>query len=112
MKEVTGTTLGAFEVGELIGEGATGAVYAGVQPSTQRRVAVKVLASDPGHFDADVRTVSTLQHPGIVEVLAFGKLDDGRPFEVMELLDGRSFRALLRDHGALAPDVVGWLLEE
>jgi serine/threonine protein kinase len=62
-----------LELGELIAEGAFGAVYRAVQPSVGREVAVKVvrpeLADDPEfirRFEAEAQIVARLEHPHIV----------------------------------------------
>ena len=105
-----GSTVGGYRIEHLLGEGGMGAVYAAVEPTIGRRVAIKVLrrelVSDKNHtlrFEREARSVSSLRHPTIVDIFSFGKLDDGRPFFVMPLLTGRSLREHLARHGKLAP---------
>ncbi len=78
-----------------IGRGGQGIVYAGIQVSTRRLVAVKVLR-DPAtgsaaarrRFEREIDVVGSLHHPGIVSIHDGGITSDGRPFVVMELIDG------------------------
>ena len=91
-----------------------GTVYAGEQPQIGKRVAIKVMkshvASDPtqvSRFLREARSVNEIHHPGIVDVFAFGTLDDGRPYLVMSLLEGRSLRDELRARGRL-PAAEAW----
>jgi tRNA A-37 threonylcarbamoyl transferase component Bud32 len=109
-----GTMLGPWRIERRLGGGGVGAVYAAEDPSIRKRVAIKVLraalADDPAaaaRFEREARAANDVRHPGIVDVLALGKLDDGRPYLVMSLLDGRSLREELSARGAL-PVAEAW----
>jgi serine/threonine-protein kinase len=98
------TLLGQFELREVIGEGATGTVYRAWQAPMERWVAVKVLhrdlTADPSmvaRMAREARAVARLTHPGIVTVHATGEAAGGRPFLVMELVDGASLEELAPD---------------
>ncbi len=85
---------GCDEVCE-IRRGGQGIVYSAVQRSTKRRVAVKVLldgafASAAGRrrFEREIDLVAGLRHTHIVNVYDSGVTDDGRPYLVMEFVDG------------------------
>lgn len=93
-----------------IGGGGMGSVYEGEEPNIGRRVAIKILrarlADDPEfveRFRNEARLANAVQHPAIVDVFSFGRLDDGRPFFVMPLLEGESVRELLDREGSLPP---------
>ena len=95
------TQLGPYTIGTRLGRGGMGAVYEATDDAG-RRVAVKVLAAhladDPGlrrRFDAEIVTLKTLRHPGIVQLLAFGEEDD-QPYFAMELVSGQSLEQMLR----------------
>jgi hypothetical protein len=96
------THLGPYEIRSRLGRGGMGAVYEAVDTATGATVAVKVLAShlveDLGlrqRFDAEIETLKSLRHPGIVRLLAFGEQDD-QPYFAMELVRGRSLDQLIR----------------
>jgi eukaryotic-like serine/threonine-protein kinase len=92
-----GTTLdGRFRVVGPIGEGSMGRVYLGIQLSVNRAVAIKTIrdrwATDRDaarRFEREVRMLTRLSHPNIVNVYDFGSAD-GVLYLVMELLRGRT----------------------
>ncbi|MBK9385558.1 MAG: serine/threonine protein kinase [Planctomycetes bacterium] len=78
-----------------IARGGQGIVYSGLQLSTQRVVALKVLREtlEDGmqgqqRFEREVALAASLRHPNLVALFDSGRLADGRPFLVMELVDG------------------------
>jgi serine/threonine-protein kinase len=90
--------LGPYRIEKLLGRGGMGAVYAGVNPKTGERAAIKVLAahlSDNSdfreRFASEVETLKKLRHPNIVQLLAWGE-EDEHLFYAMELIDGRSLQ--------------------
>jgi serine/threonine-protein kinase len=112
-----GQTVGGYTLEHRIGEGAIGIVYAG-RNSDGSAAAVKVvrpeLAGDSRYaltVIAEARAVSTIGHPGIVSIFDLGLLDDGRPYVVMELVDGQSLEELL-SYGPLEPGDALEILEE
>src|SRR4051794_4234757 len=72
-----------------------GVVYEAEDAELQRRVAIKVLASELASIDsvermrAEVRTMARLEHPGIVPLHDVGLLPDGRLWYAMKLVRGR-----------------------
>ena len=101
---------GRYQVQALLGEGGMGAVYLGEHLAVGRKVAIKVLHAEwsqtqevAARFAAEARTASAIGHPGIVDVLDAGSLDDGRLFLVMEHLDGRDLDRTLEAEGPMAP---------
>ncbi|MBL8748540.1 MAG: serine/threonine protein kinase [Planctomycetes bacterium] len=92
--------VGGYRVLRRLGEGAFGLVYlcAQEQPIV-REVAVKVLrpgAGDPKtlqRFAAERQLLAQLNHPGITQVFDAGELPDGRPYFVMEYVDGTPIHA-------------------
>ena len=93
---------GPYRVIRLLGQGGMGAVYEAVDPATGRKVAIKTLplhlASDEGirrRFQAEIKTLMTLSHPGVARMLAWGEEDD-LPFFAMELVPGLTLDALLK----------------
>lgn len=105
-----GEEVGNYLIREMIGRGGCGSVYAAEQRSSRQIVAVKVLrlslASSPHQvrrFVQEARALRLIEHPGIVEVYDTGFLHDGRPYFVMELLEGRSLASILGERGRMSP---------
>jgi len=94
-----------YVVHKLIGNGGMSQVYLAEHESIARRVAIKILHRDllekPAvleRFAHEARASSTVQHQNVVEVTDFGQTDDGRPFMVMEYLDGEDLgETLIRE---------------
>jgi serine/threonine protein kinase/Flp pilus assembly protein TadD len=106
------TRLGRYEVLEALGAGGMGEVYRARDTQLERDVAVKILpegltndAASLARFQREARAVAALSHPHIVAVHDVG-LDQGRPYVIMELLEGETLgrrlkRATLDWRGAL-----------
>jgi eukaryotic-like serine/threonine-protein kinase len=96
------TLLGRYRVTRAIGKGGMGAVYEAIHVGLGKRVAIKVLldryADHPElvqRLEQEARLASAIGDAHIVDVADIGRTDDGRPFIVMELLDGESLAQLL-----------------
>jgi len=94
-----GTAVGDYVIERFLGAGAMGEVYAGSHPIIGKRVAIKILrlelaasAEAAERFIREARAVNQIDHENVVDVFAFGRLDDGRLYLVMDLVDGRSLR--------------------
>jgi serine/threonine-protein kinase len=97
-----GTRAGEYVVERFLGAGAMGEVYAGTHPLIGKRVAIKVLrrelaadAEAADRFLREARAAGQIEHPNVVDVFAFGRVDDGRLYLVMDLVDGDTLRARL-----------------
>ena len=108
-----GTSIGRFRVERFIGQGGMGAVYELLHPGIQKRMALKVLHEDyverrdvVQRFFDEARAVNIIGHPNIVDITDFGHLDDGRPFIIMELLQGKTLEDYLEERGPLAESEV------
>jgi tRNA A-37 threonylcarbamoyl transferase component Bud32 len=102
-----GRELAAFRIGTLLGRGAMGRVYTAEHTVLGRRVAIKVieprLAIDPEalqRFVEEARSVNSIRHPNIIDISDFGEVD-GRPYFVMELLEGETLGARIAKWGHL-----------
>src|SRR5919106_5357686 len=100
---------GRYRLGDVIGVGGMGEVYAAHDLRLDREVALKLLRADLAEQDgmrervlAEARLAARLTHPNVVAVLDTGE-QDGRPFVVMERLSGRTLRDELGT-GAMAPE--------
>lgn len=110
---------GKFRVDRKLGAGGMGIVLAATHLVLERRVAIKLmlgnLAEDPellARFLREGKAAARLQGDHVAKVLDVGRLDDGRPFHVMELLEGLDLSAHVAQRGALpVPDAVDYLLQ-
>ncbi|SOB83318.1 protein kinase domain-containing protein [Streptomyces sp. 1331.2] len=98
---------GRYELVGILGVGGMATVWRGVDRVLGRQVAVKVLngglADDPRfaeRFSREAQHAAMLVHPRIVMVFDSG-VDEGTPFIVMELVNGRSLAALLAEQRTL-----------
>jgi eukaryotic-like serine/threonine-protein kinase len=91
----TGDRIGRYNLLQPIGEGGCGVVYlAEQQEPVRRRVALKVIK--PGmdtksviaRFEAERQALALMDHPNIAKVLDAGATESGRPYFVMELVQG------------------------
>jgi serine/threonine protein kinase len=103
-----------YELGELIGYGGMAEVHRGRDVRLGRDVAIKILradlARDPSflnRFRREAQSAAGLNHPAIVAVYDTGEdhLPDGAavPFIVMEYVEGRTLRDILKSEGPLPP---------
>ena len=106
------TVAGRFHVEELIGQGGMGKVYRARHLALDRIVCLKMLKpallEDPtlvGRFEREAKAASRLNHPNGIQVLDFGRVEnDGTLFIVMEYVQGKDLRLVLRDEWPLSED--------
>jgi hypothetical protein len=104
MALAAGTRLGPYEIVSSLGAGGMGEVYRARDPRLGRDVAIKVIGGEgpPAperlrRFEQEARSVAALQHPHILAVHDLGT-HEGRPYLVLELLEGETLRERL-SHG-------------
>src|SRR5438128_9715407 len=105
------TLAGKYKIEKLIKRGGMGAVYRGKHVLMDKTVAIKVLrpslAADHEvvtRFSREAKAASRISHPHAVSVTDFGEAENGVVFLVMEYLDGRTLKEIIRSEGALALD--------
>ncbi len=93
--EAIGTKIGRYKLLQVIGEGGMGVVYMAQQDEpVQRRVALKIikLGMDTkevvARFEAERQALAMMDHPKIAHALDAGATDTGRPYFVLELVQG------------------------
>jgi eukaryotic-like serine/threonine-protein kinase len=103
-----GLAVGEYIVEEKLGEGGMGEVWRARQPMIDKQVALKVLGQDIianksslSRFLQEARAVNQIKHRNLVDIFSFGELPDGRPYFVMEFLDGKDLGVYLQQHGTL-----------
>jgi serine/threonine protein kinase len=113
-----GTFAGGYVLRKELAAGGGGTVYEAQHRLLGRVAAVKVLrrelAGSPqmvARFLREALAVNMIKHPNIVDIYEFGELPDGRPFYVMELLEGVDLRRLLQERGRFSPAEALELLE-
>jgi beta-lactam-binding protein with PASTA domain/predicted Ser/Thr protein kinase len=101
-----------YEIGETLGYGGMAEVHRGRDVRLGREVAVKVLradlARDPSfqaRFRREAQAAASLNHPAIVAVYDTGEEDQfgNLPYIVMEYVEGRTLREVLKVEGRLMP---------
>ena len=96
-----------YEVIRSIGEGGMANVYLGYDTILDRNVAIKILRGDLSNdekfvrrFQREALSASSLAHPNIVEMYDVGE-DDGLYYIVMEYIEGKTLKQLLKKRGTL-----------
>ncbi|RKG84322.1 serine/threonine protein kinase [Corallococcus sp. CA049B] len=113
-----GAQLGEFIIQERIGAGGMGVVYRAEHPIIGKQAAIKVLRAElmspeqAQRLLVEARSVNAIRHPGILDIFNFGSLPDGRPYVVMELLQGQSLAEVLRSRGRLDVGTAVWMLDQ
>ena len=107
-----------YQIIKTIGEGGMANVYLAYDTILDRKVAVKVLRGDLSNdekflrrFQREALSASSLSHPNIVEVYDVGE-DNGQYYIVMEYIEGRHLKQLLKKRGKLTlQEVVDIMLQ-
>lgn len=113
------TVAGKYVIGRTLGVGGMGMVYAARDTLLERQVAIKVLLprlvtsqTATQRFMREARAATRITSEHVVKLLEIDTLPDGTPLLVMEYLEGRDLRAVLRADGPLAPRVaIDYLLQ-
>src|SRR5450432_299027 len=113
---MVGETIGSYTILGQLGAGAMGEVYLAEHRHLKRKAAVKLLAPEivgrPDlleRFFLEARATSAIDHPGIVQVFDCEVDATGRPYIVMEYLDGETLAATLARRGPLPAGTVARL---
>ena len=99
-----GTLVGRYVIVDKLGEGGMGVVYAAFDPELDRKVAIKVLQGTAGGTESggqawllrEAQALARLAHPNVVAVHDVGSLPNDQVFVAMELVEGITMRAWLK----------------
>jgi serine/threonine protein kinase len=110
---------GRYRILSKLGQGGMGAVYKVLHTKFDQIRALKVMtgdmASEPEfvqRFEREAVVMSKIQHPNVVRVDDIDATEDGRPFIVMEYVEGRSLRDVILKEGPLPPARVGAIAKQ
>lgn len=102
------TVEGRYEVIALLGEGGMGQVFEVRHVALDRRFALKALRRElsrdedlAGRFIDEAKATASIHHPNVVQITDFGRLPDGAPYFVMELLVGETLARVIKAGGPI-----------
>ena len=108
---IVGTSLGNYEIGEMVGRGGMGEGYRARDSKLKRTVAIKILpgefAQDPDRvqrFQQEAEALAALNHPNIAAIHALEEAN-GQRFLVLEFVEGETLAERLQ-RGAIPPGEV------
>jgi len=119
MSTLLGTTLsGRYRLEARIGAGGMSTVYRALDETLERQVAIKLMnrevATDSDQlerFRREARAVAQLSDPHIVGVIDADE-DEGRPYIVLEYVEGETLKERIRRHGQLpVAEAVAYAIE-
>jgi serine/threonine-protein kinase len=101
-RDVSGFSVGGYDLLSTLGEGAMGVVYKARQRGLKRLVALKMISGAHANerqrtrFRGEAEAAATLQHPNIVQIYEIGD-HDGRPYISLEFVTGGSLEKKIDD---------------
>jgi serine/threonine protein kinase len=114
LSHLAGQWLGSFQLHQLLGTGAMGAVYLAKDTILRRDVAIKLIPKGDDDSDTDrrerflreARAAARLIHPHVVQIFQVGEADDVR-FIAMEYVQGMTTRQAAKKTGGRLPEQFG-----
>ena len=113
-----GSLVAGHRIERLVGRGGMGVVYAAVDVTLDRTVALKLIAPElaaehgfRSRFIAESRIAASIDHPNVVPIHRAGE-EDGVLFLAMRLVDGADLRTIVERDGPLAPERAAAILAQ
>jgi eukaryotic-like serine/threonine-protein kinase len=110
---VPGESIRHYKIISTIGTGGMGEVYLAEDTRLGRRVAIKLLRASfidesnrLDRFAREARAASALNHPNLCTIHEVGEMEDGRPYIVMEYIEGMTLRQRLGQDQLPLPEVL------
>jgi serine/threonine protein kinase len=107
-----GAQVGDYRVLERAGEGRLGTIYRAQQLQSGKAVSLQVLRTELLGNDEEAKAANAIKAPGVVPVLSFGQVPDGRRYRVMEPLEGEALDQVVQRKGKLTPKETIQLLDQ
>jgi serine/threonine protein kinase len=116
---MVGRRIGAYRLTQYLARGGMGIVYLAerADKTFRRQVAIKFINADTGprhysRFRREVQILADLNHPNLVLLYDAGRLGDGRPYLVMEYVEGETLRDWAEKHGPAPPTIVVEIIKQ
>jgi len=111
-------TLGRYHIISELGRGGMGVVYKALDPKLERFIAIKCLSDElsadeivVARFLREARNVAALNHPNIAQIFVADE-HDGKPYFVMEYIDGESLADFIDREGQCSPEMARRVTEQ
>ena len=111
--------LGKYRIVDKVGQGGMGSVYKAIHLAFDEMRALKVISQElmadelfVKRFKHEAVITRRLQHPNAVRVDDIDEAEDGRPFIVMEYIEGRSLKKLIQEDGPMPPPRVCFIIKQ
>ncbi len=108
---LAGAHIGNYELESIVAEGGAGSVYRAKHRLLDKFVAFKVLRTDHrldentlARFKNEAQLASTFNQENVCNVMDFGILDDGRPYIVMDWIEGQTISDLIKAKNQISSD--------
>ena len=113
-----GEVLGRYHIISELGRGGMGVVYKALDPKLERFIAIKCLSEElsadeivVARFLREARNVASLNHPNIAQIYVADE-HDGKPYFVMEYVDGESLADFIDREGQCSPEMARRVTEQ
>ena len=106
----TGSQFASYRIDGIAGQGGMGVVYRATQLGLDRVVALKLIAAEladnvdfRSRFQSEAQLAASIDHPNVVPIYETGE-SEGALYLAMRYVEGTDLRALVEEHGGLAPE--------